>query len=103
MRETLLEKAQRKIANSYPDYEYDEDLLSDYFDDACSIIKDWLKLSDDATLITGDYDFKIVTFIIQSLVSAGLEGQSSSSANGVSKVFYGSPESNLKKSISQRL
>lgn len=103
MKQTLLEKAQRKLTNNFPDYEYDEDLLGDYFDDACDIIRDWKRLSSDDALISGNFDRQIVQFIIESINTSGIEGQSSSSANGSSKVFYGSPESNLKKSIPQSL
>lgn len=103
MRTNLIEKAQRRLANNFPDYEYDEDLLEDYFDDACSIIRGWKKLSDDTMLLTGNYDRNIVQFIIESINVSGLEGQSSSSANGVSKSFYATPESNLKSSIPQSL
>ena len=43
MKSSLLEKAQRKLSNAFPDYEYDEDLLGDYFDDAVLVIKKWKK------------------------------------------------------------
>lgn len=103
MKTTLLEKVQRKLANNFPDYEYDEDLLGDYFDDACSIIKDWKRNSQDSIFYDGKYDRNIVQFIVESIGASGLEGQSSSSANGISKTFYATPEANLKKSIPQSL
>lgn len=103
MKENLLAKAQRKLANNFPDYEYDTDLLGDYFDDAVDIIKDWTKSSDASLVLAGNYDRNIVEFIVQSINISGLEGQSSSSANGITKTFIATPESNLKASIPQSL
>lgn len=103
MKTTVLEKVQRKLANNFPDYEYDEDLLGDYFDDAVSIIKDWKRTYDNGIFYEGNYDRNIVQFIVESIGYSGLEGQSSSSANGISKSFYATPEANLKKSIPQSL
>ena len=91
------------MANNFPDYEYDEELLGDYFDDAVDIIKDWLRASDTSLVLTGNYDRNIVEFIVQSINISGLEGQSSSSANGITKTFIATPESNLKSSIPQSL
>ena len=102
-KETLLAKVQRKLSNNFPDYEYDEDLLGDYFDDAVDIIKSWLRASDTSLVLTGNYDRNIVDFIVQSINISGLEGQSASSANGVSKTFIATPEANLKASIPQSL
>lgn len=103
MKTILLEKAQRKLANNFPDYEYDEELLGDYFDDAVNIIKGWKKASDTSLVLTGDYDRNIVQFIVESINISGLEGQSYSSANGITKTFISSPESNLKASIPQSI
>lgn len=97
----LLEKLNRKLAYNTPDYAYDEDLLKDYFDDACAIIKDWKRWSSTDGVLSGDYDNQIIKFIIESINVSGLEGQSMSSANGVTKTFIASPESNLKSSIPQ--
>ena len=103
MRTILLEKAQRKLANNFPDYEYDEELLGDYFDDAVEIIRSWKRASDTSLVLTGNYDRNIVQFIVESINISGLEGQSSSSANGITKTFIASPESNLKASIPQSI
>ena len=103
MKNALLEKVQRKLANNFPNYEFDEDLLGDYFDDAVSILKKWLKNADASLVLTGNYDSEIVEFIIESVGRAGLEGQMSSSANGISKTFIATPESNLKSKIPQSL
>lgn len=103
MKSVLLEKAQRKLSNNFPDYEYDEELLGDYFDDAVEIINDWLRASGTSPVLTGNYDRNIVEFIVQSINISGLEGQSSSSANGITKTFISSPASNLKASIPQSL
>ena len=103
MKTTLLEKAQRRLTLNLPNYEYDEDILGDYFDDAVSIIKDWKHNFDDSLVLSGLYDDKIIKFIIESININGVEGQSSSSANGNKKVFYASPESNLKSSIPQSI
>lgn len=103
MKTILLEKAQRKLANNFPDYEYDEELLGDYFDDAVDIIKGWKKASDASLVLTGNYDRNIVQFIVESINISGLEGQSYSSANGITKTFISSPESNLKASIPQSI
>ena len=103
MKTKMVEKAQRKLAYSFDDYAFDKELLGDYFDEACSIIKDWKKKSDYNFLFNGNYDTNIVRYIIESVNYAGLEGQSSSSANGNAKIFIGTPESNLKKSIPQSI
>lgn len=103
MKAKLLEKLQRRLQNNFPDYEFDEEFLGDYFDDACAIIKDWRKLKDDSVILSGIYDTNILKFIVESLNIAGLEGQSSSSANGITKSFYATPEANLKSSIPQSL
>ena len=103
MKSQIIEKTQRKLANNFPDYDYNEELLGDYFDDAVSIIKDWKRNQNDSVVMTGIYDRQIVQFIIESLNMAGIEGQSSSSANGITKAFISSPESNLKASIPQSL
>lgn len=103
MKNELLAKAQRKLANNFPDYEYDKDLLGDYFDDAVDIIRDWKRASDTSLVLTGNYDRNIVEFIVESINISGLEGQSSSSANGITKTFISSPESHLKSSIPQSI
>lgn len=103
MKTTILEKVQRRLTNNFPDYEYDEDFLGDYFDDAVSIIKDWKKTSEDKIFYEGTYDRNIVQFIIESINVSGLEGQDSSTANGIKKGFYATPEANLKSSIPQSL
>lgn len=103
MKDKILEKTQRKLANNFPDYDYDDDLLGDYFEDAVSIIKDWKRNQNDTVVLSGLYDRQIVQFIIESLNMAGIEGQSTSSANGVTKSFISSPESNLKASIPQSI
>ena len=103
MKTAVLEKAQRRLANNFPDYEYDEDFLGDYFDDAVSIIKDWKKTYDNSIFYEGKYDRNIVQFIIESINVSGLEGQDSSTANGIKKGFYATPEANLKSSIPQSL
>ena len=101
MKTTLIEKAQRKLANNFPDYEYDEELLGDYLDDAVSIIMKWKKNYNESLVLTGNYDTEIVDFIIESINRSGVEGQSSSSANGISKTFIATPEDNLKGKIPQ--
>lgn len=103
MKQTLLEKAQRKLSNAFPDYEYDEDLLGDYFDDAVSIIMKWKKNYNESLVLAGNYDMEIVDFIVESINRAGQEGQSSSSANGMKKIFIATPEDNLKGKIPQGL
>ena len=67
MKESLIEKAQRKLSNNFPDYEYDASLLGDYFDDAIQIIIDWKMLIDTESVLTGKYDRNIVQFIIMVL------------------------------------
>lgn len=94
---------QRKIASNFPDYEYDEDLLGDYFDEAVNIIVDWKRASSTDIVLSGRYDKNIIQYIIESINVSGLEGQSSSSAGGVSKNFIATPEANLKSSIPQSL
>lgn len=103
MKSTVLKKVQRKLSNNYPDYEYDEDLLGDYFDDAISIIINWKKLSDTNIILSGNYDREIQLFIIESIGKSGIEGQSSSTANGITKTYSGTPESHLRSSIPQSL
>lgn len=103
MKETVVGKAQRRLQFNSPDYAYDEDLLNDYFDDAVNIIRNWKKAKNDDLFFDGKYDTNIVQFIIESINVSGLEGQSSSSANGATKTFINTPESNLKSSIPQSL
>lgn len=103
MKTEILKKVQRKLSNNYPDYEYDEDLLGDYFDDAISIIINWKKLSDTNIILSGNYDREIQLFIIESIGKSGIEGQSSSTANGITKTYSGTPESHLRSSIPQSL
>lgn len=103
MQTTILEKVERKLSNNFPDYEYDEDLLGDYFEDAVAIIAEWKNTTDTSLVLTGNYDRQIVQFIIESINISGLEGQSSSVANGITKNFSGTPESHLKSSIPQSL
>ena len=103
MKTNLLEKVQRKLSLNAEDYTYDEDLLGDYFDDAVAILRDWKRNYNDSLFLNGYYDTGIVNFIIESINITGLEGQSSSSANGVSKTFRASPESNLKSRYPQAL
>ena len=101
MKTSLVEKIQRKLSvNS--DYDYGEDFLNDLIDEAVDIIKNWTRSSDDA-ILTGNYDVKIVDYVIQSLNISGIEGQSYSNANGIAKTFYASPEANLKASIPQKI
>lgn len=103
MKTALLEKAQRRLTLNLPNYEYDEDLLGDYFDDAIDIIKDWKRNFNDSLFFDGSYDDKIIRFIIESINTNGVEGQSSSSANGNKRVFIATPESNLKSSMPQSI
>lgn len=103
MKQSVLEKAQRKLSNNYPDYEYDKELLGDYFDDAVSIIRKWVKLKNDDSFLNAKYEREIVKFIVESIVVSGMEGQSESYANGIKRKFYANPESNLKASIPQSL
>ena len=101
MKASLVEKIQRKLsANS--DYDYSEDYLNDLIDEAVEIIADWTR-SNKSVVLTGSYDGKIITYVIQTLNIGGIEGQSYSNANGIAKTFYASPEANLKGSIPQRL
>lgn len=97
----VLEKTQRKLQFNASDYEFDEELLGDYFDDACYIIQDWKKWNSLDGILTGKYDTQIIQFIILSINAGGNEGQSSVSANGSSKSFFGTPEDYLKASIPQ--
>lgn len=103
MKTTIIEKAQRKISNNFPDYEYDNDLLGDYFDEAISIITSWTRATDNNTVLSGIYDTNIIKYIVESINISGIEGQSYSSANGITKNFIATPEANLKSSIPQRL
>lgn len=103
MKSAVIEKVQRQVSNNFADYTYEEELLEDYFDDAYNIIRSWRKLTKDDEFLTGKYDSNIKRFIIESLNIAGLEGQYSSSANGIQKIFIATPETNLKCSIPQVL
>ncbi len=103
MKQNLLEKAQRKLSLNTEDYTYDEDLLGDYFDDAVAIVQDWKRNYNEDYVLTGQFDTVIIQYIIESINWSGLEGQTSSSANGVTKTFIASPEANLKSRIPQSL
>jgi hypothetical protein len=102
LKNQLIAKIQRKLQFNSPDVDYDTEYISDLIDDACLIITKWRKLSADSTEITdGMYNNEICTYVIESIVMAGVEGQKSSNANGVSKSFYNTPEANLKSAIKQ--
>ena len=103
MKQSLVAKAQRKLQFNASDYEYDEDYLGDLFDEACNIILDWKKLSSTNSFLDGRYDSAIVRYIVESINMSGIEGQTSSSANGNTKTFRNSPEGNLKASIPQTI
>lgn len=103
MKTQVLKKAQIKLANNFPDYTYSDELLGVYFDDAIDIIMEWKKYTKESSVYNGNYDSKVVKFIIESLNVSGLEGQSSSSANNNSKTFIATPEANLKASIPQTI
>lgn len=103
MKTSLVEKSQRKLSLNSEDYVYDDTLLSDYFDDAILIIKDWKRNYNDNYILQGNYDSIIVDFIIQSINYNGLEGQSSNSANGISRTFVATPKAMLQSSIPQSL
>lgn len=103
MKSAILTKVQRKLSLNSQDYTYDANLLGDYFDDAVYIIRDWKRLATDDSILNGIYDVQIQKFIIESINYAGNEGQTYGSANGVSKNFIATPESNLKSSIPQSL
>lgn len=96
-----MEKIQRKLQFNTPDAEFDDEYIEDLIDEACSIIKNWRKLSKDTEFLDGRYDRNISQYVIESIVTAGIEGQSTSNANGITKKFYGTPEANLKSSIKQ--
>lgn len=72
-------------------------------EDAISIIRVWRKLKNDKEILEGLYDTNIVTFVLNSINMAGIEGQSQSIANGIRKNFYNTPESVLKSEIKQVL
>ena len=103
MKSTLLAKVQRKLSLNSQDYTYDTNLLGDYFDDAIEIIKSWKKLRTETDILNGIYDVQIQKYIIESINYSGNEGLSYGSANGVSKNYIATPESNLKSSIPQSL
>ena len=100
-KEQIVKKAQRRLANNFPDYEYDKDTLGDYFDDAVRILMEWKKYKNYDSFVSGAHDGRIVNFIVQSINITGIEGQSYSSANGITKTFIATPEDNLKASIPQ--
>ena len=103
MQDKLLEKVQRRLQFNASDYEYDEDYLTDLFEEACNIIVDWKRLSSTDSFLDGRYDMQIIRYIIESVNMSGIEGQTSSSANGNSKNFRNTPEGNLKASIPQTI
>lgn len=103
LQETILEKVQRKIQFNSPDYEIDEDYLTDLIDEAIDIIRKWRKLSKDDEILSEIYNTNIINYVIETINISGIEGQKSSNANGNSKSFINTPENNLKTSIPQRL
>lgn len=103
MKSDLLAKALRKLQFNASDYEYDEEYLGDLYDEAVNIICDWKRLSSTDSFLDGRYDMPIVRYIVESINMSGIEGQTSSSANGNTKAFRNSPEGNLKASIPQSL
>lgn len=103
MQTSILEKVQRRLQFNASDYEYDEEYLADFFEEACNIIVDWKRLSSTDSFLDGRYDSAIVRYIVESVNMSGIEGQTSSSANGNTKSFHNSPEGNLKSSIPQSI
>lgn len=103
LKETLLEKVQRKIQFNTPDYEIDEEYLEDLIDEAIGIIRDWRKLSNNDEFLNELYNTNIINYVIETINMSGIEGQSNSNANGNSKTFINTPANNLRTSISQRL
>jgi hypothetical protein len=101
-KKALVLKVQNKIKfNS--DYEVDAEYVEDLIDEAEHIILDWTKSKNENIFDGGVYDVPIIKYCIESINLAGLEGQSHSTANGTTKTFIASPESNLKSAIPQRM
>ena len=103
MQSSLTDKINRRLEINSPDVSFDEDLIADYINDACTIINNWRKNKDNKELLSGIYDNKIISYVIESINLTGIEGQSYSSANGITKQMIATPEDNLKSGISQRL
>lgn len=103
LKETLLEKVQRKIQFNTPDYEIDEEYIEDLIDEAIGIIRDWRKLSNNDEFLNELYNTNIINYVIETINMSGIEGQKVSNANGNSKTFINTPANNLRTSISQRL
>lgn len=102
----LIEKAQRKLKAKNPNFDISTELLDDYCQDAINIIAKWRKLDLNKSqneLLEGLYDTEIVNFIVESYNMIGIEGQSSDSSLGNTRVFRATPETNLKSSIKQVL
>lgn len=93
-----------KIKN--PNFDVPTDTLVDYCQDAINIIVKWRKLNinnSNNELLQGLYDTEIVRFVVESYNMIGIEGQSSDSSLGNTRVFKATPETNLKSSIKQVL
>lgn len=93
-----------KINN--PNFDVPSETIEDFLDDGIAIIVEWRKIdlsNPNNELLLGIVDNGLIRYVIESYNIAGMEGQSSDSSAGNTRVFRTTPESNLKSSLSQRL
>ena len=101
-KQEIIEKAQRAIRQKYEDYT-DDQILSDYFDDAVNIIVKWRKLKSPTEIENGYYDTEIKEYIVNRFNQAGVESSYSYSGGYGSNVFFAQAETILKSKIPQVL
>lgn len=104
LREKINETVANRVAYNQPDYTLNEDLVGDLIDEAIDIIRDWRKTWDsDTEFLSGRFDSNIVGYVMESLNTIGIEGQSYESANGNTKQYKMSPRQRLCSGIPQCL
>lgn len=102
MSSALMAKIKRRLEfNS--EYEADEELIKDFIESAFYEIKRWRKTEEDTELLSGMYDDNIISFVVESYNTMGIEGQSYDSNGTSARQYSGTPLSRLKGSITQRL
>ena len=107
MRANLVRMAENRITrhSNYDLPQKGKDSLDEFFDEAIYILKKWRKLNanNEAELLSGEYDYPIIDFIVDSYNLDG-NGNISSLNTGISsRSFTRSPRTSLESKFSQRL
>lgn len=83
------------------EYDPDEELISDFIDEALEEIKKWKNTKDEKIFENGEYDKEIIQYCVESYHTTGIEGQFQNSSNGNSRTYKMTPLQHLQSSIPQ--